>query len=269
MNATLEKNFELFAQRISLSQHDLDKALERAEEICQFLSRTTAVQECKTTGSMARSTAIQDFSDVDIVAVLSPPLSTRNTPHSITASLLDILRPTYREACISENTVRISFTHGPDVDVIPAIPDTVGPNGGMIYKIPSPNRSQWNAYAPEERNQEINQKGALLGNRFIHLIKIIKWWSKQQEQPIASYEIENIASAAFPFQMPPITHAIVEFFEFAESSSKGRRESHGTSISDARSIANKALKCERQGDIRGALNHWGSLLGDQFSSVVS
>ncbi|MFJ3658118.1 nucleotidyltransferase domain-containing protein [Streptomyces nigra] len=269
MNATLEKNFELFAQRISLSQHELDNAIKRAEEICQFLSQATVVQECKTTGSMARSTAIQDFSDVDIVAVLSPPLSAQDTPNSITARLLDILRPTYREARISENTVRISFAHGPDVDVIPAILDTVSPNGGMIYKIPSPNRSRWNEYAPEERNQEINQKSALLGERFIRLIKIMKWWSKQHEQPVASYEIENIASATFSSRMPPITHAIVEFFEFAESSPKGRRESHGTSISDARSIANKALQCEQQGDIRGALNYWGSLLGDRFSSVVS
>ncbi|MEU2303101.1 SMODS domain-containing nucleotidyltransferase [Streptomyces misionensis] len=269
MNATLEKNFELFARRISLSQHELDDALERAKEICQFLSQDPTVQECKITGSMARSTAIRGFSDVDIVAALSPSASTRSTPYSIAARLLDALRPRYQEAHISENTVRISFTQGPDVDVIPAIPDTVNPAGGLIYKIPSPDQSRWNTYAPEERNQEINRKGALLGNEFIHLIKIIKWWSKQHGQPIASYEIENIASATFSGRMPSITRAIVEFFETAEHSSKGRQKGHFSSISEARNIANKALQCERQGDMRGALDHWGSLLGDQFSSVVS
>ncbi|WP_123985616.1 SMODS domain-containing nucleotidyltransferase [Streptomyces alfalfae] len=268
MNATLEKIFELFTQRISLSQHELDDALERAREICQFLSQGTAVQECKITGSMARSTAIQGFSDVDIVAALSPSSSARTTPYSIAARLLDTLRPRYREARISENTVRISFTQGPDVDVIPAIPDTVNPNGGVIYKIPSPDRSRWNTYAPEERNQRINRKSALLGNEFIHLIKIIKWWSKQHGQPIASYEIENIASATFSDRMPPITRAIVEFFKDAEHSSAGRQEGDCNPISEARDIANRALHCEQQGDTRGALDHWGSLLGDQFSSVV-
>ncbi|MFC8437361.1 hypothetical protein ACFUJT_04030 [Streptomyces griseoincarnatus] len=269
MNATLEKSFELFARRISLSQHELNDALERAKEICQFLSQGTAVQGCKITGSMARSTAIQGFSDVDIVAALSPSLSARNTPYSIAERLLDTLRPRYREARISENTVRISFTQGPDVDVIPAIPDTVNPNGRVIYKIPSPDRSRWNTYAPEERNQEINRKGALLGNEFIHLIKIIKWWSKQHGQPIASYEIENIASATFFDRMPPITRAIVEFFETAERSLEGRKEGHSSSVSEARDIANKALQCEQRGDTRGALDRWGILLGDQFSSVVS
>ncbi|WP_435611904.1 SMODS domain-containing nucleotidyltransferase [Streptomyces sp. bgisy159] len=268
MNATLEKTFELFARRISLSQQELDEALQRAEEICQFLSQTATVQECKITGSIARSTAIQEFSDVDVVAVLSPHPSAENTPRSITARLLDTLKSRYHEAHISENTVRIHFAQGPDVDVIPAIPDISKPKSG-IYKIPSANRDRWNAYAPEERNQDINRKGALLGGEFIHLIQIIKWWSKQNGQPLASYEIENIASATFRFRMPSITRAIVEFFEIAETSSVTRQKAHITSISVARAIASKALRCEQQGDTRGALDHWGSLLGDQFSSVVS
>ncbi|MFF8457166.1 hypothetical protein ACF06T_21810 [Streptomyces albidoflavus] len=269
MNATLEKTFELFARRISLSQHELDDALERAKDICHFLSRDAAVQECKITGSMARSTAIQEFSDVDIVAALIPSPSARTTPYSVAARLLDVLRPRCPEARISENTVRISFAQGPDVDVIPAIFDTVNPDGGVIYKIPSPDRSQWNTYAPEERNREINRKGALLGNEFIRLIKIVKWWSKRHGQPIASYEIEDMASFTFSGRMPPITRAMMKFFETAAHSAEGRQEGHFNSISEARDIAAKALQCEQQGDTQGALDHWGSLLGDQFSSVLS
>ncbi|MYX15464.1 hypothetical protein GTY67_19075 [Streptomyces sp. SID8374] len=268
MNATLEKTFALFARRISLSQQQLDEALERAGEICQFLCQSVVVQECKITGSLARSTAIQDFSDVDVVAVLSSLSPTETTPHSITAKILETLKPRYHEAHISENTVRIHFTQGPDVDVIPAIPDISSPKSG-IYKIPSADLVRWNAYAPEERNQEINRKGALLGAGFIHLIQIIKWWSKKNGQPIASYEIENIANTAFRSRMPSITRAIAEFFEIAESSSQTRPKAHVASISVARAITNRALQCEQQGDTRGALDHWGSLLGDQFSSVVS
>ncbi|MBD9729108.1 nucleotidyltransferase domain-containing protein [Streptomyces caniscabiei] len=269
MNATLENTFELFARSISLSQHQLDVALERAKEICQFLSQDTAVQECKITGSMARSTAIQKYSDVDIVVTLNKPSPTTTTPESLTSSLLNILKPTYQEAGISENTVRISFNRGPEVDVIPAIPDATNPTGGPTYKIPSADRTEWNTYAPEERNQNINRKGELLGNNFTQLIKIVKWWSKEHGQPIASYEIENIASSAFPCQMPSITRAIVEFFENAESSSTKRQRSHSALISEARIIANRALQCEQQGDTRGALNHWRILLGDQFAGVVS
>ncbi|MFJ2088210.1 nucleotidyltransferase domain-containing protein [Streptomyces sp. NPDC087901] len=268
MNSTLEKTFEIFVRRISLSQQQIDEAVERAEEICQFLSQATTVQECKMTGSMARSTAIQKFSDIDVVAVLSPQPPAETTPHSITARLLDTLKLRYREARISDNTVRIRFAQGPDVDVIPAIPDVGNPKSGS-FKIPSADRGRWNSYDPGERNQKINRKGALLGGEFIHLIQIIKWWSKCNGQPIASYEIENIASSAFRFRMPSITRAIVDFFELAESSSEMRSKDHVASLSVARAIANKALQCEKQGDVRGALNHWGSLLGDQFSSVIS
>lgn len=268
MNSNLEKTFEIFVRRISLSQQQIDEAVERAEEICQFLSQAATVQECKMTGSMARSTAIQDFSDIDVVAVLSRQPLTETTPHSVTVGLLDTLKIRYHQAQISDNTVRICFAQGLDVDVIPAIPDIGNPKSG-IFKIPSADRGRWNSYAPGERNQEINRKSALLGGEFIHLIQIIKWWSKRNGQPIASYEIENIASSAFRSRMPPITRAIVDFFELAEFSSEMRLRDHVDSISVARIIANKALRCEKQGDTRGALNHWGSLLGDQFSSVVS
>ncbi|MEU0726242.1 nucleotidyltransferase domain-containing protein [Streptomyces sp. NPDC006140] len=269
MNATLEKSFELFVRRISLSQREIGDALNRAEEICQFLSQATAIHECQVTGSMAHSTAIQGFSDVDILVALSPDPSTQSTPHSITAKLLETLKPRYREAYISENTVHINFTQGPDVDVIPAIPDTASTNGEITYRIPSPDRIQWNTYTPARRNQEINQKSALLGSDFVHLIKVIKWWSKHHGQPIASYEIENFASATYSRRMPPLTRAIVDFFEFAKTSSTQHREDCFTKISEARAIANKALRREQQGDIRGAIDHWGSLLGDQFPSVVS
>ncbi|MER5253718.1 MULTISPECIES: SMODS domain-containing nucleotidyltransferase [unclassified Streptomyces] len=269
MNATLESSFELFARRISLSQHELDNALGRAKEICQFLSQNAAIEEFRITGSIARLTAIQGFSDVDIVATLASSSSIPATPCSIAVRLLNTLRPRYREARISENTVRIRFTQGPDVDVIPALLDTVTIKGQTIYRIPSADRLRWDTYAPEQQNVQINQRSALLGSNFIHMIKIIKWWSKQHGQPLASYEIENIASATFAYRMPPITRAIVEFLEIAEHSPEGRQEGHSNSISEARDTANKALKCEQQGDTRGALVHWGRLLGDQFSSVIT
>ncbi|WP_373648870.1 SMODS domain-containing nucleotidyltransferase [Streptomyces sp. st140] len=268
MNSTLEKTFEIFVRRISLSQQQIDEARERAEEICRFLSRADMVQECKMTGSMARSTAIQEFSDIDVVAVLGRQPPSGATPHSITAGLLKTVKPRYRQAQISDNTVRIRFARGLDVDVIPAIPDFGNPRSG-IFKIPSADREQWDTYDPEERNQAINRKSALLGAEFIHLIQIIKWWSKRNGQPIPSYEIENIASSAFCSRMPPITRAIVDFFELAEFSSGIRLKHHVNLISVARAIGNAALRCEERGDTRGALNHWGSLLGDQFSSVVS
>ncbi|MFR0356909.1 SMODS domain-containing nucleotidyltransferase [Streptomyces sediminimaris] len=268
MNATLEKSFELFTQRISLTGQEIEEALERADEICNFLSMATPVKECKVTGSMARSTAIRKFSDVDVVAVLRPHSLTTTTPQSITEKLLKILKPEYRNAQISENTVHINFTKGPDVDVIPAVPVTVNPKNGTTYRIPSPDRGKWNAYDPEGRNKEITQKGILLGDRFVALIKVIKWWSKQNGQPIASYEIENIASASFTSRMPSVTCAIVKFFDSLESQIEGRREDNVAAISAARAIAKNALRSEQQGDAREALNYWGSLLGDQFSSVA-
>ncbi|WP_159052351.1 SMODS domain-containing nucleotidyltransferase [Streptomyces longwoodensis] len=264
MNATLERSFELFTQRISLNKQEVSEALERATEICRFLRQATQIQSCKITGSMAHSTAIRKYSDVDVAAVLYPLSLTENTPQSITAGLLTLLTRRYHTAAISENTVRISFTKGPDVDVIPAIPAS----NKATYTIPSPDRKAWHTYDPERRNKEITEKTAQLGVGFIRLIRIAKWWSGCNGQPLASYEIEDAASAAFTFPMPPTSFAIVDFFEHVRHLPKKLYDDQDATISSARAIAEKALESEQQGDTQRALYYWGSLLGDQFPNFV-
>ncbi|MEU9082307.1 nucleotidyltransferase [Streptomyces sp. NPDC048357] len=266
MNRTLERHFEIFFQRISLSGNQRKAALNRAEEICAFLRAESNVSECFVSGSISRSTAVRNFSDIDIIAAMNEETPPETRPDSVVSDLLSTLQIRYPQARISENTVRISFPSGPDVDVLPAL--EVSSPGVGTFSIPTFNRDAWERFIPSEQTRLVRDIDARLGGELTQLIKLVKWWSHLHEQIIPSFRIEQIACAVFEHEMPPMNRAVVDFFDVANQQLGNSSRIQSEKTREAHALAAKAVELEDRGDIQESIDHWGCLLGDQFPTVI-
>ncbi|MFI6933519.1 nucleotidyltransferase domain-containing protein [Streptomyces sp. NPDC050287] len=269
MNSSPAKNFQVLLERISLTASERTAALRRAESVCRNLNNYPLVQDCFVTGSLARSTAIQTFSDVDIVAVIrnEPNISEDSTLAISTIS--GLLSRTYVEVQDFDSAVRITFPSELGVDVVPALSAGNNSSGFALYKIPIEQRA-WIDYAPEEQNQQIAQLTRKLGEGFKHAIRLTKWWSRTHGSPIPSYEIEYIASRTAKNwkHIPPPEEALTAFLGEATKISKKLADRRQSVVREASLIAQEALELSAQGDTVGSITRWRCLLGEQFPAVV-
>ncbi|MFF0760598.1 nucleotidyltransferase [Streptomyces sp. NPDC003737] len=270
MSTSPSTNFQVLLERISLSASERTAALKRAESVCQNLINHPLVQDCFLAGSLARSTAIQTFSDVDIVAVIrNEPNISGNSTLAISA-ISDLLSRTYVEIQDFDSAVRITFPNGLGVDVVPALPAGNNSSGFETYKIPGEQRA-WIDYAPEEQNQQIEQFTKKLGEEFKHAIRLTKWWSRTHGSPIPSYEIEDIASRAAQKwkHIPPLAETLSAFLEEAARIESEKTSDHRHSVvRQASLIAHEALELAARGDTAGSIERWRCLLGEQFPAVI-
>ncbi|MEW2136234.1 hypothetical protein AB0892_06430 [Streptomyces sp. NPDC005409] len=266
MNRTIARNFEIFFSRISLSGSQQREAFERAESICRFLNLETTL-DCFVSGSLSRSTAVRQFSDVDLVATLTYTISPKIQPKSVISSLLSILQAPYPLAQVSENTVRITFTDGPDVDVLPAVRLGNRAPDNESYAIPTFNLNGWQRFSPMELTERVHSINTRLGGNFTRLIKLIKWWSNLHGKPLPSFKIEEIACLAFAREMPQMGHAVAAFFD-AAIQQYGATTDAPPEVLRARITAATAVELEGRGDLEGSIKHWGCLLGDQYPTII-
>ncbi|MFB7446503.1 nucleotidyltransferase domain-containing protein [Streptomyces mirabilis] len=270
MNTSPSRNFQVLLENITLSASERISALKRAESVCQNLGNYPLVQDCFVTGSLARSTAIQTFSDVDIVAVIRNGLNISKDSTLAINAISDLLSRTYVEVQDFDSAVRITFPGELGVDVVPALPAGTNSSGFEVYKIPTEQRA-WIDYAPEEQNQQIEQFTRKLGKEFKHAIRLMKWWSRTHGSPIPSYEIEDIASRTAKEweRIPPLPEALAAFFNEAARIGSEKTSEHRRSIArEASLIAQEALELAARGDTAGSIERWRCLLGEQFPAVV-
>ncbi|GAQ77526.1 nucleotidyltransferase [Streptomyces turgidiscabies] len=264
------KNFHILLDRISLTVPEQEAALNRAESVRENLMNFSLVQECVITGSMARSTAIRTFSDVDIIAIINDdPKMMENSKLAISA-ISDYLARTYSSIEDFDSAVHITLNDGPGIDVVPAFIAGKNTSGHSLFKIPAEQRS-WINYDPAGQDQRIEQLSLQLGDEFKQAIRLAKWWSRANGSPIPSYEIEGVMSRTFLkwTEMPTPPEALATFFREADANKPDKVTGHGKSvIRKAALMAQDALELAAQGDTAGSMERWRCLLGEQFPTVV-
>ncbi|WP_369190212.1 nucleotidyltransferase domain-containing protein [Streptomyces sp. R08] len=270
MNNSPTKNFHVLLDRISLSTSERAAALSRAESVRENLKDCQLVRDCIVTGSMARSTAIRTFSDVDIIAVIEDDPEMAENSNLAISAISNFLSRTYSNIEDFDSAVHIALPNEPGVDVVPALLAGKNLSGHSLFKIPTERRA-WIDYDPAEQNQRIEQLTQKLGDEFKHAIRLAKWWSRTNGSPIPSYEIEGVASRTFlgwP-EMPPPPEALAAFLKEAAANSPKKVTDYGRSlVKEAALIAQEALDLAAQGDTTGSIDCWRCLLGEQFPTVV-
>ena len=269
MNTSPAKNFEVLLERISLSASDRSAALDRAESVRENLNNNPLIKDSFITGSMARSTAIRDFSDVDILAVIEDSAAIHEDSSLAISIISSSLLLAFTEVESFDSAIHISFPRTPGVDVVPAL--HAGTTSGCeLYRIPT-GRKAWIDYAPEEQNQQIKQLTQRLGDGFKQAIRLTKWWSRTHGSLIPSYEIEEIASSVAQgwrqIASPAEAFAAIldEATKLGPTNSKDHH--HGV-IREASLTAREALERAAQGDVARSIARWRCLLGEQFPAIV-
>ncbi|GHG20421.1 nucleotidyltransferase domain-containing protein [Streptomyces hydrogenans] len=270
MSTSPGKNFEILLDRITLSPLEMEAALNHARAVCGILKSCPLVSECVISGSIARSTAVRKFSDVDIIAILKDSKRVDFPSSLAIKDISDFLSLRYKDIQVFDSAIRIDFPGIPGVDVVPAVHQEMSSSGYPLLKIPA-RRQSWIDYIPEEQSQTTEGSAKRLGAEFKQAIRLAKWWSYENSTSIPSYEIEELASRAFrawpemrslPEALAVLLEEVATAFEMRDS------DRNRDSARKAARIARTALVLSTQGDIRESVNLWRCLLGEQFPVVV-
>jgi predicted nucleotidyltransferase len=269
MTSQIADLFDAFLQRITPSDSEKAMTLERGQRLSQELEQRPEVRNCLITGSMVRSTAIREFSDVDIMAVIEPGDQLAQVgPAALVAAVASILRDTELHVQISENAVRVMYPDSIAVDVLGGIHAGTNSRDDDVYLIPSASQERWETYVPEEQNRRIREATDSLGCDFKNVIRLCKWWSKIHGQPVSSYEIEAAARDSFSTAMPELPIAIIELFKSIESSAD-MSPTGLLILLKSRETAEAAYASWRTGDVEKSSKLWGRLFGEQRPGVIA
>lgn len=288
MNLSVNEAFDVFDQRIRLTDDALKFALDEASAISRLISTNPAIKSCIITGSLVRSTAIKEFSDVDIIAILDDIYkSDALTPAKAMSLVAHVAGRHMHQITDSGNSISGLSENGIKVDVLPAIIAHADQGGNEVYQIPAATRSAWQKYSPDAQTQGIAEIDMRVGPRFKQLIRAIKWWSGMNGKPVRSHEIEVLASRAFDAGIPELPQAVVVFFDFAiedlHDSSRGMEpvvcnsNLHSSvkvalsKLHSAGDLAKHARKVEMAAPSNApqAIHLWRGLFGEQFPDVLA
>lgn len=220
------------------------------------------------TGSMARTTAIKRYSDVDVIVILDLPSAQRPTVDYALDLLIRLLRTAGYEAKISGAAVSVSFVNGYGIDFMPAF-DRKGADGGLCdFDIPRNDRKGWLRYSPDDQTRRTSSAVKICGPDFKKLVRAVKWWARIHGHQVASYELELIACETFVKELPELPQAIARFFQSATLRLGAQVSIKAPGLKDASSVARRACELQEIGDIVGSASLWRRIFGEQFPIVV-
>jgi predicted nucleotidyltransferase len=265
----LAEAFELFDQRVQPSAQQRDGAELRGRRVSQLLSQNSQVAECRVIGSLARSTAIQRYSDVDILAVFDPQEVVVENPETLLQLTTQMVASTNYTATRTQITISLMYPDWPNVDILPGL--AVG-SKGQAFHIPAAVGRGWQPYFPDQHDGIVKNGSTRLGPRFKTLVRAIKWWNGINGGPLQSYEIEEIINDLFDTKIPDYAEAIFEIFSTIHKTlADGTRDSPAyINIRTAWLLSRQARELAIEGrDMQGVESSFRRLLGEQFSLVRS
>ncbi|WP_214108072.1 SMODS domain-containing nucleotidyltransferase [Acrocarpospora catenulata] len=252
--SSLDINFERFDNQIRLANKELETALERTRKLRSQISQHPQVLTCTVTGSIARSTAIRIYSDIDLAVRFNERAATNGGPAEIIAETEHIGKSVTKNIQTSDGSVRLIFPDWPSVDLIPIVQDNTSKT-----KLLMPNRAlaAWLPYTAGQRDIEINLKSNILGPKFTTLIRIMKWWDRVNDHNIGAYYIEQMALDACKYEMPSYPDGIVSIL--GQAAQKATKSSGSAEeLQAAHDLAKKASFATRPEPL------WKALFGEKF-----
>ncbi len=129
-------------------------------------------------GSYSRDTAIRprltedghERPDVDIIVETN--FTMKDTPDAVLKEVAKALEPAYTVERINKRSVRVTAWNA-EMDVVPVI------KGISSYWIPDRDSGGWKETNPPAHNQWSTDQNALFGQRFKPLVKLLKWWRRE------------------------------------------------------------------------------------------
>lgn len=246
-------------------------------------------------GSYSRNTQIRPINDVDIVILFDIEEywdQFKNNPRGMLNFTGENLKETYpdKDIIIQSHSIGIKFKDLPDVDVIPGF---IKDYNNEIYLIPNFNLNNFIETSPTKHKAIISRHNQNLGEKFIHIIKMMKCWRNNLvkesvskygiELKFKSFHLEIILMNILKNRFSNYAKAIQQVFSKAAENLNqechdpaglsGRLDGYLTEsqIRILKNVFNNTsenikslLRLEMEGKYQEAIEGWRELFGDQF-----
>jgi predicted nucleotidyltransferase len=188
------------------SHENLRKIIKKDEQI------SLASPESYLSGSYARSTAIKDIKDVDIIVLLDLNIHDENTqPHTVIAWVQAALQNYYSKVHPQGRSVQVTTEDDNEfqLDVVPAVP--ISRADGPVW-IPDRDAQKWVATHPKGQMDFATQRNEDTGGKYIPLVKIMKFWRDRltpADARIKSYILESLIAQCLTSEPASYGEAVV------------------------------------------------------------
>jgi predicted nucleotidyltransferase len=218
--AAVQARFQKLLQRISFTTAERLRSKTHREGVTRRLRTSFATNRILLIGSAARSSAIPQTSDMDLMVVLrvqearwGDKLMSSST---VLKSVSDQLQSRYRMTAIGKDgqAIVIDFGDGErPVEVVPAVFRGFR-NNGPLYLVPN-GQGDWMATSPELHNRYIARADAQSGGKLKNVAKMIKYWRtcRVSEIPLSSFHVELLmAGTGICSGVKTYGHCLFELF---------------------------------------------------------
>ncbi len=163
-----------------------------------------AHKETFLSGSYARSTAINDINDVDVICILD--IDRYNTRAELVLAWVEsILAKHYDNPRRQGRSIRVKADNGVDLDIVPATPVTT--DDGPLW-IPDREAREWVQTHPRSQIDAAVAKNKSTSGYYVQVVKLLKAWRDRlpsESCKLKSYILEALIHATIGF---PTFHAI-------------------------------------------------------------
>lgn len=283
--------FKTLIERVQVTEVAARNLSRHAAEISSRIEKSFVLRDVKNYGSHSRSTAISNYSDLDLFFVLAAEEFKWGDGIKSSATVLNNLRTElsdrYPDSSIGKDghAIVVNFSDGSKIDVLPA--KFVGINDYKKATLWIPDGSGgWLATSPDAHNSEIKKVHASSGYKFSYAVQLMKFWrdNRSVPVPISSFHMELLFATKGTFSNIK-SYAQCVRDAFAEMHSRrlaaltdplgisgwvpaahtaAKLESARTAVAFALDKADRALLAEAQGDLMSAKRYWDMVFNGGF-----
>ena len=189
----------------------LRSQLEKDEEACD------ANPDSYLAGSYARSTAIKDIKDVDIILMLDID-HTVTPPDVVVAWVQSLLQKYYTKVRPQGRSVGVTTSTGFDLDVVPSV--AMSHREGPLW-IPDRDAGEWVSSHPKGQIAFGVSRNDATGGYYKQLVKIMKHWRDRltpEAARVKSYILESLVAENIRFKPISYGHGVQEILQGIDTS---------------------------------------------------
>jgi hypothetical protein len=174
------------------------------DQLCTDDESKDAVKDTFLSGSYARSTAINDINDVDVICLLDID-PTITAPEVVLVWLHGILGQYYAETKRQGRSIGVQGATGVWLDIVPATP--LSSNSGPV-RIPDREASEWVTSHPKGQIVAASDLNGATNGYFVPAVKLMKFWRDRLPRESCrpkSYILETLVHRTIGY---PTSHAV-------------------------------------------------------------
>lgn len=202
-NLTIDQSFQKFLTNLNPTNKQLQQIRKTRDSIDTVLvnddriSLNTQKQISFLTGSYSRKTIIRPIYDIDLyVRIHYGKHAEGQSPMSILRLMARAIRKRYSKNTkinIDAPCIVVRF-QGYKFEIVPAVVYSDDPD---LYSIPAPGSKEWMQCYPNVPDKWLSTCNYKNNSMFIHLIKMLKQWNRNNKVGLRSFHLELLTEKVF------------------------------------------------------------------------